>query len=406
MWDRLYINTAIATMDKARSGDYGLIFDGGLAIEDNKIAWVGEMGELKDEFKTLAVETQDLEKRLLTPGLIDCHTHLVFAGERSNEFEARLNGASYDEISKAGGGIRSTVSATRNASEEELLHLALDRIDQCIANGVTTIEIKSGYGLDTPTELKMLRVAKTIEDHRSIRVQKTFLGAHALPPEFDGDADAYIHFLCEEMLPAAHSEGLVDAVDGFCEQIGFTKSQIEKVFKKATALGLPIKLHAEQLSDMGGAALAAKYSALSADHLEYLTPEDVKSLAKAGTVAVLLPGAFYYLNETKLPPVSSLRKEDVEIAVATDFNPGTSPMLSLQLAMNMACTYFGLTVEEALTGITRNAAKALGLDKTGSIKAGNIADLTIWDVKSPAQLVAPIAINPLYQRIFDGKLSS
>ena len=405
MWDTLYINATIATMAGDMPGAYGLISEGALAIAGNQIAWLGSVNELAQPLSQTAHEIIDIEGRLITPGFIDCHTHLVFAGDRSNEFEARLNGASYSEIAKAGGGIRASVTATRNTSEEDLLQIALTRIDRCIEEGVTTIEIKSGYGLDSKTELKMLRVAKAVETYRDIRVQKTFLGAHAIPPEFDGNGDKYIDLICQEILPTAHAHGLVDAVDGFCEHIGFTTEQIEKIFKTASALGLPVKLHAEQLSDMGGTALAARYGALSADHLEYLNPQDVKTMAATDMVAVLLPGAFYYLGETQHPPIASLRKNGVSMAVATDYNPGTSPILSLQLAMNMACTLFGLTVEEALAGVTHNAAKALGQSDTGVLKPGNLADLNIWNVHTPAQLIAPIGGNNLHQRIFNGKVS-
>ena len=395
---RLFTNAAIATM--APGTAYGLIEKGAIAVEESKIIFVGPAEDAPE-----AASVEDCGGRLITPGLIDCHTHLVYGGNRANEFEARLNNKSYEEIARAGGGIISTVKATRAASEDDLVEAALPRLDALIAEGVTTIEIKSGYGLDTPSELKMLRAAKRLEDERAIRVKKTFLGAHALPPEFDGRADDYIDHVCNEMLPAAHSENLVDAVDGFCEGIGFTPDQITRVFEAAKSLGLPIKLHAEQLSDLGGAKLAALHGALSADHLEYLSPDDAPVLATNGTVATLLPGAFYYLRETKLPPVDALRAANVSMAIATDCNPGSSPMTSLLLAMNMACTFFSLTPAEALAGVTRNAAKALGIDnERGVIATGKIADLAIWDVRHPSELSYFIGHNPLYKRVFKGTL--
>lgn len=400
MWDTLFINAEIATM---RLGDvpYGLVPDGAVGIKDGEIAYVGPVRELGGDIGDVAREVHDVGGDLITPGLIDCHTHLVWAGERSGEFEARLLGKSYEEISAAGGGIKATVAATRGASEEELFDAAMTRLQDFIAEGVTTIEIKSGYGLDIATEMNILRVARALEDEDNIRVRTTFLGTHALPPEFDS-TDAYIDFICNEMLPAIHTEGLADAVDGFCETIGFSTEQIERVFKTAVSLGLPVKLHAEQLSNQGGARLAAKYGALSADHLEYLAPEDAAAMAKAGTVAVLLPGAYYYLREDQPPPVAALRSTGVNMAVATDCNPGTSPMTSPLLATNMACTLFGLTAEEALAGVTRNAAAALGLDDCGTIEPGKRADLAIWDARRPAELVAPIGQNPLLARVFGG----
>ena len=404
MWDALFINAQIATMREGASAPYGLIADGAVGIKDGLVAYTGPMRELGADIGDVAREVHDVAGDLMTPGLIDCHTHLVFAGDRSGEFEARLLGKSYEEIAKAGGGIKATVAATRAASEEDLFDAAMTRLHDFLDQGATTVEVKSGYGLDTENELKILRVARALEDEESIRIKTTFLGAHALPEEHQGRADAYIDLVCNEMLPAAHDEGLVDAVDGFCEMIGFTPTQITRVFETAARLGISVKLHAEQLSDQGGATLAARYGALSADHLEYLAPQDAAALADAGTVAVLLPGAFYYLRETKTPPVAALREAGVPIAVATDCNPGTSPMTSLLLAMNMACTLFGLTAEEALAGVTRNAAKALGLDDCGVIKQGKRADLAIWDAAAPAELVASIGQNPLIARIFGGRL--
>lgn len=400
MWDTLFVNAEIATM-RAGGAPYGLVPDGAVGIKDGVIAFVGPVRDLGGDIGDVAREVHDVAGDLITPGLIDCHTHLVWAGERSGEFEARLVGKTYAEISAAGGGIKATVAATRNASEEDLFDAAMTRLQDFLAEGVTTIEIKSGYGLDASTERKILRVARALEDEDNIRVRTTFLGAHALPPEFKS-ADAYIDHLCNEILPAVHRDGLVDAVDGFCETIGFSPRQIERVFEAAAALGLAVKLHAEQLSNQGGARLAAKFSALSADHLEFLAPQDANAMATSGTVAVLLPGAYYYLRETQLPPVDALRAAGVDIAVATDCNPGTSPMTSPLLAMNMACTLFALTAEEALAGVTRNAAKALGLDDCGVIEPGKRADLAIWDARRPAALAASIGQNPLLARVFGG----
>lgn len=404
MWDALFINAEIATM--VAGGDaYGLVRDGAVGVRNGDISFIGPMRELGADIGDVAREVHDVGGDLMTPGLIDCHTHLVWAGDRSAEFEARLLGKSYEEIAEAGGGIMSTVKATRDADEALLLDAATTRLQDFIAEGVTTIEIKSGYGLDLDTELKILRVARALEDEDRIRVRTTFLGAHALPPEFK-NKDDYIDFVCNEMLPAAHAEGLVDAVDGFCETIGFSAAQIERVFESAASLELPVKLHAEQLSDQGGARLAAKYRALSADHLEYLQPGDASALAEAGTVAVLLPGAFYFLRETQKPPIEALRAAHAQMAVATDCNPGTSPMTSLLLAANMAATFFGLTAEEALAGVTRNAAKALGLAYCGEIAVGKRADFAIWDASGPAELVATIGQNPHIATVFGGEICS
>ncbi|WP_417676425.1 imidazolonepropionase [Roseibium sp.] len=379
---------------------YGLIEHGALVIESGKIAWCGPAADLPPGFSNLPAE--DLGGRLVTPGLIDCHTHVVFGGNRAREFEMRLEGASYEEVARAGGGIVSTVRATREAGEAELLVDALKRVDALLAEGITVLEIKSGYGLDIETELRMLRVARKVGEQRPVRVKTSFLGAHAIPAEFKDEPDRYLSEVCLPALKAAHAESLVDAVDGFCEGIAFSPEQIGRVFDLAKDLGLPVKLHAEQLSNLGGAALAARYGALSADHLEYLDEVGVKAMAESGSVAVILPGAFYTLRETQLPPVDLFRKHGVPMAVATDCNPGSSPLTSLLLTMNMACTLFRMTPEEALAGATRNAAQALGLDDCGTLSAGKRADLAVWDVEHPAELSYRIGFNPLNRRIFGG----
>lgn len=399
MTDTTLINARIATM-KPDGDAYGLIDHGAIAIAGNTIVWVGSMADLPDAHRNGS--TDDLEGRLVTPALIDCHTHIVAGGNRAREFEMRLNGASYEDIARAGGGIVSTVKATRQASESDLLNAALLRVDQLIGEGVTAIEIKSGYGLDMDTELKMLRVARTIGDMRDIRVRTSFLGAHAVPADYAGRADAYIDEVCLPALDAAHEQGLADAVDGFCEGIAFSPDQIERVFQRAAALGLPVKLHAEQLSNLGGTALAARYGALSADHLEYVDEAGVTAMGKAGSIAVLLPGAFYTLRETKIPPIDLFRQQGVGMAVATDCNPGSSPVSSLLLCVNMACTLFRMTPEEALAGVTREAAKALGLSDLGVVDAGMGADLAIWDVEHPAELAYRVGFNPLHRRIYKG----
>ncbi|WP_306120824.1 MULTISPECIES: imidazolonepropionase [unclassified Roseitalea] len=391
----LLIDLAIATMD---GPDYGLITDGVIAIDGPRIAWVGHRGLLPESLAS--APRTSFEGRLATPGLIDCHTHIVHGGNRANEFEMRLNGQPYEAIAKAGGGIVSTVRATRSASEDTLYQRAAKRVMALISEGICAIEIKSGYGLDRETELKMLRVARRIGSNLPVHVHTSFLGAHAVP---DGmDPDSYINDVCIPALKAAHAEGLLDAVDGFCENIAFNADQIRRVFDAATSLGLPVKLHAEQLSHSGGSAIIGAYAGLSADHLEYATAEDAELLGKSGAVAVLLPGAFYTLHETKRPPVEAFRANRVPIAVATDWNPGSSPMGSVLLAMNMACTLFGLTPAEALAGATRNAARALGLQNTGRITEGARADIAIWDVEDPAELAYGIAVNPLYRRFFGG----
>ncbi|WP_323035077.1 imidazolonepropionase [Pararhodobacter sp.] len=393
----VFSNATAATMTP-ETADYGLVRNAAIVVSDGRIAWVGAQEALPEPYRD--APTQDLDGRLVTPALIDCHTHIVHGGNRAMEFEMRLQGASYEEVARAGGGIVSTVSATREASFDELLAKALTRADALIAQGVSTVEIKSGYGLNQETELKMLRVARAIAQHRPIRVMTSFLGAHAVPKGMD--ADAYIDTICIPALNAAHAEGLVDAVDGFCEGIAFDTTQISRVFDQARALGLPLKLHAEQLSNIGGTALAARYGAMSADHVEYATEDDARALAASGTVAVILPGAFYTIHETQAPPIQAFRDHGVPMAVATDWNPGTSPLGSILLAMNMACTLFRMTPAEALAGTTRNAARALGLTDTGTIAPGMRADLAIWNVAEPAELSYGIGINPLHNRIFGG----
>ena len=393
--EQRWTNARIATM---AGDDLGLIDDGVVAAKDGRIVYAGPA----DGAPTTEARIHDCGGRLITPGLIDCHTHLVHGGNRANEWAMRLEGASYEEIARAGGGIVSTMRATREASEEELVESALPRLDALIAEGVTTIEIKSGYGLSTDDELKMLRAARALGEQRTVRVEPTFLGAHALPPEYKGDSDAYIDLVVGEMIPAAAP--FATAVDAFCEGIGFSPDQCARVFAAAEAHGLKVKLHAEQLSALHGSALAARHGALSADHLEHATDEDVRAMAEAGTVAVLLPGAYYFMRETKLPPVDAMRRHGTRIALATDNNPGTSPTTSLLLMLNMGATLFGLTVAEALRGVTVNAAAALGLtDKIGTIELGKACDLAIWDVSDPAELIYRIGFNPLHQRIKDGQ---
>jgi imidazolonepropionase len=396
----LLTHANLATFDA--DGAYGLVTDGAIWIESECIRWVGPIQDAPQE--TGAGERLDLGGRLVTPGLVDCHTHIVHAGNRSKEFEMRLGGASYEEVARAGGGINSTVTATRDASEEDLLCSALTRVDALISEGVTTLEIKSGYGLNIESELKMLRVARKIARERPVRVKTSFLGAHSIPAEYSGRADAYLDEVCLPALAAADEAGLVDAVDGFCEGIAFSREQIRRVFEAAKSLGLPVKLHAEQLSNLGGAQLAAEFSAMSSDHLEYATEEDVAAMARAGMAAVLLPGAFYFLRETKLPPLEALRSHGVAMALATDCNPGTSPLTSPLLVMNMACTLFRMTLEEALSGVTLHGAQALGLNDCGKLCAGARADLAIWDVEHPAELAYRIGFNPLHKRIFAGAM--
>ncbi len=392
----LITNARIATM--AEDVPYGRADESAVLIEKGMIAWTGPASDAPRAKSTL-----DAEGRLLSPGLIDCHTHLVFGGNRADEFEQRLNGVPYAEIAKAGGGILSTVRATRAASERELMASALVRLDCLLREGVTTVEIKSGYGLDLETELRMLRVARALAGERSVDVVTSFLGAHALPPEFRNDRQAYVTLLCEKVLPAVAKARLADAVDAFCETIAFSLEETEAVFKTASALDLPLKLHAEQLSNMGGVKLAARYGALSCDHIEYVDEEGVAAMAKAGTTAVLLPGAFYYLRERQAPPVALLRRYGVPIAIATDLNPGSSPVHSLLTTMNMACVLFGLTPEEALRGVTVNAARALGLGDRGIIAVGKKADLALWNVEAPGHLAYPLGLDPLHCAFKNGQ---
>ncbi|SDG58540.1 imidazolonepropionase [Sulfitobacter delicatus] len=396
---KLFVDLNAVTMANA-AAPYGLIENAAIAVENERIAWVGPAADLPSAYGDLP--RSSLEGRLVTPGLIDCHTHIVHGGDRAVEFEMRLNGASYEEVARAGGGIVSTVKATRAASEDELLADALRRVDVLIAEGVTTIEVKSGYGLDIETELRMLRTARAIAAERPIRVKTTFLGAHATPADYAGRDDAYIDEVCIPALRAAHAERLVDAVDGFCEGIAFQPAQIARVFDVAQELGLPVKLHAEQLSNLGGAKLAASYGAMSADHIEYLDEDGVKAMAEAGTLAVILPGAFYTLRETQAPPIALLREHGVPMALATDINPGSSPLNSLLLTLNMGCTLFRMTPEEALRGVTQHAARALGLTDCGTLAPGMRADMAVWDIKHPAELAYRIGFNPLHSRIFGG----
>ncbi len=383
----LLVNARIATM---RGGRYSTIDDGAMIAEGGVVSWVGPR-ELAPTLKRAGDEVVDAKGALVTPGLIDCHTHLVYAGNRAREFEMRLGGASYEDIARAGGGILSTVKATRAASEAQLARESGSRLDAMLSEGVTTVEIKSGYGLDVENELKCLRVARGLAEGRKVTITTTLLGAHAVPPEFKGRADDYVSLVCEELIPQAAKAGLADAVDAFCEGIGFSPQQTRRVFDAARTHGLKVKLHADQLSNLHGAALAAEYHAVSADHLEHTDLAGVKRLAAAGTVAVLLPGAFYFLRESKVPPVVALRAEGVPMAIATDCNPGTSPSTSILNTMNMACTLFRLTPEEALAGVTMHAARALGLQDRGALEPGKRADFVVWDATDPAELAWTIA---------------
>lgn len=414
-WDSVWRGADIATMAQIQatrtqadtdpgSDGFGTIRDGAIAIRDGRIAWIGPAASLPAAGIGPQTAVHDLGGGWITPGLIDCHTHLVYGGNRAHEFELRLTGASYEDIARAGGGIRATVAATRQADAAGLQHQSEPRLRALLAEGVTTLEIKSGYGLDLENELKCLRVARHLGNAFPVRIRTTLLAAHALPPEFAGDPDGYIDLVCDAIIPAAAEAGLADAVDAFCEGIGFTPEQTRRVFAAARQHGLPVKLHAEQLSNLGGAALAAGFGALSADHLEYLDEAGIVAMAGAGTVAVLLPGAFYMLRETQLPPVDLLRRHGVPIAVSTDCNPGTSPVSSLLLMLNMACTLFRLTPAEALAGVTRQAARALGLQaECGSLEPGKTADFVVWDIDRPAALAYQIGLNPLRQVVFGGR---
>ena len=400
--DTVWLNARLATLAPTQPG-LGILESGAIVAREGRIAFVGPRAELPAAWRNGA-RVVDCEGRWITPALIDCHTHLVYGGDRAHEFELRLAGATYEEIARAGGGILSTVRATRAASEDELVRSALKRLDALIAEGVGTVEVKSGYGLDLDAERKSLRAARQLAKQRDVAIRATFLGAHALPPEFSDKRDAYIDYVADAMIPTLAGEKLIDAVDGFCERIAFTPDEITRVFAAAKRAGLPVKLHADQLSNSGGASLAAEFGALSADHLEYADEDGVAAMAKASVVAVLLPGAFYVLKERHAPPVDLMRKHRVPMAVATDCNPGTSPMTSILLALNMAATLFGLTVDECLAGATRNAARALGLtEETGTLEAGKWADLAIWDIERPAELVYRLGFNPLHARVWRGR---
>ena len=400
----IWSNCRVATMQPDAAEPYGLVEDAAIAVDGDRIAWIGPERELPAGLREGCTHRHDAGGALVTPGLIDCHTHLVYGGDRAAEFEQRLNGASYEDIARAGGGIVSTVRATRVASEEELAAQSQVRLRALMDDGVTTVEIKSGYGLALEQERKCLRVARSLAALNLVDVRTTFLGAHALPPEFAGRADDYIAEVLA-MLPVLHGEGLVDAVDVFCERIAFSAAQTERVFAAAAALGLPVKLHAEQLSDSGGAALAARHGAISCDHLEWLSDEGAAAMAASGSVAVLLPGAFYFLRETRLPPIALLRERKVPMAISTDCNPGSSPCTSLLLMLNMACTLLRMTPQEALAGVTRVAAQALGMKDRGVLAAGMRADFVLWDVERPAQLAYAFGANPRRQTVFKGQPS-
>ncbi|XQF92978.1 imidazolonepropionase [Pseudoalteromonas espejiana] len=402
--DLLLTDANIASMDSSIDAPYGIIENAALAIKNGKIAWLGKQSDLPS-FDVFATPTLSIKGQWLTPGLIDCHTHLVFAGSRAEEFEQRLQGVSYEQIAAQGGGIASTVAATRAAEREQLFVDGKDRLNALLAEGVTTVEIKSGYGLDVKSELKILEVARLLGEHHPIDIKTTFLGAHALPAEYKGRADEYINLVCTEMLEQVVANNLADAVDVFCENVGFSYQQTKQVFEAAKKHNLPIKCHAEQLSNQRGAQLVAEFKGLSADHIEYLDEDGVKAMAQAGTAAVLLPGAFYFLRETQLPPIELLQKYKVPIAIASDFNPGTSPLCSLQLMMNMACTLFRLTPEQALAGVTRNAALALGLNDRGVLKVGARADIAHWQIDHPSQLSYQFGVNKLLNLWILGRIN-
>ncbi|MGI2067728.1 imidazolonepropionase [Shewanella sp. MF08487] len=403
-WDQVWIDVNLATMDPSISTPYGAITNAAIAVKDGKIAWFGPRSELP-AFDVLSIPVYRGKGGWITPGLIDAHTHLIFAGNRANEFELRLQGASYEAIARSGGGIISTVKACREADEAELFELGRQRLNALAKEGVTTVEIKSGYGLDTETELKILRVARELGKHHHVDVKTTFLGAHAIPPEYKDNSDGYVDLIINKMLPAVIAENLADAVDVFCENIAFNLEQTERVLSAAKAAGLEIKLHAEQLTNMGGSALAARLGAKSVDHIEYLDEAGVKALSESGTCAVLLPGAFYFLRETQKPPIDLLRQYGVPMVLASDFNPGSSPICSTLLMLNMGCTLFRLTPEEALKGLTLNAAKALGIeDNVGSLVVGKQADFCLWDIATPAQLAYSYGVNPCKYVVKNGKL--
>ena len=403
-WDLLITDANIATMDSSIDAPYGAIENAALAIQDGHIVWLGKQTDLPS-FDALATPIISAKGQWLTPGLIDCHTHLVFAGSRAEEFEQRLQGVSYEQIAAQGGGIASTVKATRAADHEALFVLAKDRLNALYSEGVTTVEIKSGYGLDCENEVKILEVARLLGENHPVDVKTTFLGAHALPPEYQGRSDEYIELVCNDMLTQVVAGNLADAVDVFCENVGFSHAQTRRVFAAATKHGLPVKCHAEQLSNQHGAQLVAEFKGLSADHIEHLDEQGVKAMAAAGTVAVLLPGAFYFLRETKQPPIALLKQYNVPMAISTDFNPGTSPLCSLQLMMNMGCTLFRLTPEETLAGVTRNAAQALGLKDRGVLKVGMRADIAHWQIPHPAQLSYQLGVNKLLNLWVLGRLN-
>ncbi|AZN31474.1 imidazolonepropionase [Pseudoalteromonas sp. Xi13] len=402
--DLLLTDANIATMDSTIDAPYGAIENAALAIKNGEIVWLGEQSNLPS-FDAFATPTLSIKGQWLTPGLIDCHTHLIFAGSRAEEFEQRLQGVSYEQIAAQGGGIASTVKATRAADHEQLFVDAKDRLNTLLAEGVTTAEIKSGYGLDVENEIKILEVARLLNEHHPIDIKTTFLGAHALPPEYKGRADEYIDLVCTQMLEQVVANNLADAVDVFCENVGFSLAQTKQVFDAATKHNLPVKCHAEQLSNQQGAQLVAEYKGLSADHIEYLDENGVKAMAEVGTVAVLLPGAFYFLRETQLPPIDLLQKYNVPIAIASDFNPGTSPLCSVHLMMNMACTLFRLPPEQALAGVTRNAAQALGLKDRGVLKVGARADIAHWQISHPAQLSYQFGVNKLLNLWILGRIN-
>lgn len=399
--DRLWLGGHIATMDPAH-GAYGAICDGAIATRDGYIAWVGRRADLPAPPDRFAAEIHELDGRWMTPGLVDCHTHLVFAGDRSGEFEARILGDSYEEIARRGGGIRATMHATREASEADLFDSASIRLSRLMQEGITTVEIKSGYGLDTPSEGKMLRVARALGARLPVSVRTSFLGAHAVPPDYAGRSDDYVDLVVQDMLPSLAKDGLIDAVDAFLETVGFSADQVRRVFTAAKAQGLPVKLHADQLTDGGGAALAAEFGALSADHLEYTGAAGVRALAAAGTTAVLLPGAYHQLGASRRPPIEAFRKEGVPVAIATDANPGSSPLLSPLLAMNFASVLFRLTPEEALAGMTIHAAQALGLQDRGRLAVGLRADLAVWNIGHPRELAYWMGAAPLADRVHGG----